>query len=236
MHERTMLRWGGAAAVAGGVLAVAVNALHPRFSDYDTAEIITEVAMNGLWIGVHVGLAMATVLLAIGIAAFTRTLPGERAAAIGELARWTVLVGAGLGLVTGALDGGALKAVSETWAAAGSFPSGPEFLAANVVVEASNAIFSLFIAVFLGLAPMMAGYAATRSPAYPAWLGWGAVLGGAGGLVTGLIQAYTGIGSSTILGITIFSGILTVWAIAAGYLMWRRSETTGERETKEREG
>ncbi|HEX9823645.1 MAG TPA: hypothetical protein VGB51_04530 [Actinomycetota bacterium] len=224
MHERTMLRWGGTAAILGGVLAVGVNALHPRFSDYSTLEIITEVATNGLWTGVHVGLAVATVLLAIGIAAFTRTLSGDRAATIGEIARWGVVVGAGLGVATGALDGGALRAAAEAWSAAGSAPSGPELAAANVLVAASDAIFSLFVMIFLGLAPLAAGYASTRSAAYPAWLGWGAVVGGAGGAVSGLIQAFTGIGSGTIIAITVFSGLLTVWAIAAGFLMWRREE------------
>jgi hypothetical protein len=46
--------------------------------------------------------------------------------------------------------------------------------------------------VFAGFTFVLYGLAAALSPVFPRWLGWIAVAGGAGGAVSGVVQAYIG--------------------------------------------
>jgi hypothetical protein len=77
--------------------------------------------------------------------------------------------------------------------------------------------------VFAGFTFVLYGLAATLSRAYPAWLGWFAVVGGTGGAISGVVQAYIGepSGLTNALGIAAPT-IITLWLLVMGILLMRR--------------
>ena len=79
----------------------------------------------------------------------------------------------------------------------------------------------VLILTFVALTPAVIGVAVTRSGAYPAPLGWAAVVLGAGAMVAALL----GFGGQSALFWALFlatSGPLTLWVLALGVLLWRR--------------
>ena len=79
--------------------------------------------------------------------------------------------------------------------------------------------------VFAGFTFVLYGLAAALSQVYPRWLGGVAVVGGAGGAASGVIQAYIGEPSAitTALGIAAPT-IITLWLLIMGILLVRRGQ------------
>src|SRR5207245_5598800 len=117
--ERSLARLGGAAALVGTVLLFGATLLHPLGADpNDAPAAFAEYATDRLWVWTHLGQFLGFALLMAGLAAFGSTFASGAAAAwarIGVIgAAATVAVAAALQ----AVDGVALKAVVERWAAA----------------------------------------------------------------------------------------------------------------------
>jgi hypothetical protein len=79
--------------------------------------------------------------------------------------------------------------------------------------------------VFAGFTFVLFGLAAALCGAYPRWLGWAAAVGGAGGALSGIIQAYMGepIGITEALGIAAPT-IITLWLLVMGILLLRQRD------------
>ena len=79
--------------------------------------------------------------------------------------------------------------------------------------------------VFAGFTFVLYGLAAALSQVYPRWLGGVAVVGGAGGAASGVIQTYIGEPSAitTALGIAAPT-IITLWLLIMGILLVRRGQ------------
>lgn len=85
------------------------------------------------------------------------------------------------------------------------------------------ALLSPLNLVFAGFTFVLYGLAAALSQVYPRWLGWIAVTGGAGGAVSGVVQAYVGepSGLTEALGIAAPT-VITLWLLVMGILFLRR--------------
>ncbi|TME97405.1 MAG: hypothetical protein E6I40_01510 [Chloroflexi bacterium] len=117
--ERSLARLGGAAALVGTVLLFGATLLHPLGADpNDAPAAFAEYATDRLWVWTHLGQFLGFALLMAGLAAFGSTFASGAAAAwarIGVIgAAATVAVAAALQ----AVDGVALKAMVDRWAAA----------------------------------------------------------------------------------------------------------------------
>jgi hypothetical protein len=219
--DRATLRFGSISAIAGAVIALLANLLHPRISRFDdpTAAFVREVAGFDAWIPLHLALVASILLIAAGQFVFLRTLKGGPADGLARLALGALLVSTPIALVTLGIDGYAEKVAADAFAAG---PSAATFAPAAAIGHVSWGMFMLLILTFVGLTPILLGLAVTRSDDYPTPLGWGAVLFGAGAIVAGLI----GLGGQSGLFWGLFlatSGPLTVWVLILGVLLWRRA-------------
>ena len=222
MPERTLLRIGAVSAIIGAVLGIVVNLLHPRGAEIgNTKAHLQEIADSGIFLGDHIGILVAFLLIVGGLVALYRSITSGRGAAFARLGFAVALASTALIGVTIATDGIAIKAVADTWA---SSQDPALFQAAYVLEQINLGIFSIVIFVFFGVTFILYGLAVALSDVYPKWLGWAALVVGIVAAVLGLIQAYEG--PSTLVTNVLFpiaSILLTVWVLVMGILMWRRA-------------
>ena len=223
MSERALLRTGSVAAILGAILAIPVNILHPRGAEFgDTSAHLQEIADSGIWVGVHIGIVVAVLLILGGLAAVYRSITEGWGAALARLGFASALVGTALTVVLiGGTDGIAMKVVADAWA---SSQDPALFQAAFVLEQINFGLLSMFIFIFFGVTFILYGLAVALTDVYPKWLGWAALVVGIAAALIGLVQAYNG--PSTLVTNVLFpivSILLTVWALVIGVLMWRKA-------------
>jgi hypothetical protein len=225
MPERTLTRIGAAAAVLGAVLGLVVNVLLPRVSDpANTKAFLRQVAESTIWVGDHVGIFFAMLLVTGGLVAVYRSITSGPGAAWARLGFAAALVSAGLGFVTVAVEGIAVKRVAMAWASAPKGEKAVAFRVADALVQIQWGLDSVWILIFFGATFILYGVAVILSDVYPKWLGWVAAGGGLGSSIIGLHIGYHG-ASSLVFNVLfpIFSILLTAWIFMMGILLWRRS-------------
>ncbi len=222
MPDRSTLRIGSAGAIVGGVLALVTNLLHPRLTefgdDYVPAEL-RSVADSDAWISIHLGLLVAVLLIAAGLYVASRTLTDQGVDGLRRLAVGSLLVGTAAAVLTVLVDGYATKAVADAWAAA---QSDATLAAGTAVAEIAWALFMGMILVFLGTTPVLLGWAVARSRVYPAAFGWPVVVLGLLSVAASVMGVLDGPSATFIVLFTISSGLLTIWVIGIGIVLWRR--------------
>jgi hypothetical protein len=220
MVDRKSLRFGSVCAIGGALIALVANLLHPRISRFEdpVPTFIREVADFDAWIPLHLALVASILLIAAGQFVFLRTLKGGPADRLVRLGLGALLVSTPIALLTLGIDGYAEKVAAD---AAAASPSSTTFAIAAAIAHVSWAAFMVTVLSFVGLTPILFGLAVIRSEEYPAPLGWGAMLFGAGAVVAGLV----GFGGQSGLFWGLFlatSGPLTVWVLILGVLLWRK--------------
>lgn len=61
MSEPTLFRVGSACLIVGSLLAIVVNALHPRTTDIANPQALVQLAAaSDLWVADHLGILLAT--------------------------------------------------------------------------------------------------------------------------------------------------------------------------------
>jgi len=219
---RSESRIGAACAIAGSVLLFVGTYLHPRGADPNEAvAAFTEYAADHLWVASHltqlagVALAVAALLLLAHEMESTSGRGWSRIAAGGAIA--------GLAVATAlqAVDGIALKAMVDTWAAAPAAHREVAFQAALAVRQVEIGLASTLSLLF-GLTATVYGVALLGDHMYPRWVGALALVGGVPTTVAGVVMAYTGF-SGLAMGINVpASSILLGWILALGVFMWRQ--------------
>jgi Domain of unknown function (DUF4386) len=221
-----VLRSGGGSAIAGAILGLVGNLLHPATSGPgDPAATARVVAESDIWIPLHIALLVSFILMLGGLVAIHDSITGGLPGALARFGLMAAIVGTTGGVVLLSLDGFAAKHLAESWLSA---PAGvrPTALAAFRAEDSINfALLSPLNLVFAGFTFVLYGLAAALSQVYPRWLGWIAVVGGAGGAASGVIQAYIGEPSAitTALGIAAPT-IITLWLLIMGILLVRRGQ------------
>lgn len=219
-------RVGAGAAMAGAVLGVIFNLLHPRSGDAlaDVEAELQMIANSGNWKLIHIMLAVAAAIGFVGLVAVALSMantPGD------AWARATVLFGAvaaGVTLVLLALDGIPVKDLADRWAAGDEGVAG----AANALVEINVSLLGVAWILFFGITPLLAGQAFLNSGVYPANLGYAEIVGGLLGLLTGfLLLGEVGTSFTGTILIPVSSLIHTVVLFIAGWILWNRSATVG---------
>jgi hypothetical protein len=221
--DRRVARLGGVSALSGAVLGMVGNLIHPVTSGPAHPEATARVvAASRIWVPVHLGILVAFILMLSGLVAIHDSIDGGLPGALARFGLAAAIVGTAGGVVLISLDGFAAKHLAESWLAA---PPGAResALAAFKAGDSINfALLSPLNLVFAGFTFVLFGLAAALSGVYPRWLGWVAVAGGAGGAVSGVIQAYIGEPSAitTALGVAAPTTI-TLWLLVMGILLLR---------------
>lgn len=228
MPERSLFRIGSVSAIVGAILAIVVNLLHPRSATLENPEaFLRMIAGSGVWVGDHVGVVFAVLLITGGLVAVYRSITREPGAAWARLGFAGTLVSAAILCVLMATDGIAIKVLSKVWANAPDAEKAAAFHVAHALAQVNLAVFSVWIIVFFGVTIILYGLAVVTSDVYPKWLGWVALLAGLGSALIGLNQAYRGPSFlvSNVL-FVIFSLIITIWVLVIGFLLWRKAGST----------
>lgn len=185
------LRLAGTLALSGGVLAAIGNLLHPIFgADISPDELMATVSDTWYWTPLHLLLGVGILLV---VASFVVGAPVFRTAA----ARRVGQVAAVIGAISGALFAiqlAGIDGVAFRYLAA----RGADAAQVAVLQDLDVAMLSLSILTFMGVTAALFGVALHRDGRFPAWLGWLALVAGAGNVVTGLVQSFDGLSDLTI--------------------------------------
>ncbi len=217
-HDRV----GGGAAVLAGVTAVVFNVLHAGPRRGSTRLFLEDLDGSRIWVADHLGIAVSLVLMAIALVAIGRRLDVPSRGPWGPLGTAVGLVGVALALANVAIDGPAMKEVAERWSAASGADRAAIFAAADVLRSVDIALFSTWILVLVGITPMLFGVAILAGGGLPRPLGWPALAAGPVAVAVAVIQYFEGLRPITVF--VLFpaaSGVLAVWLIATGVVMWR---------------
>src|SRR5688572_21632209 len=105
MLDRSVLRWGGMAAMIGAVLGLVGNLLHPRGSEFTAAAEIALVNDSGIWLFDHFLIAWSFAFALVGLVAIGWSFADELGQAWGRIATASAIGGVTVAYVTIAVDG-----------------------------------------------------------------------------------------------------------------------------------
>jgi hypothetical protein len=223
-----ILRIGSAAGIAGALLGMAGNLAHPTTpaASQDAEGLARTIAGSGSWVPDHLVILLGLILMLGGVVATARSISirGGLPGALAQLGSIAAVAGVTVGLLLLSIDGVAAKHLAQ---AAATAPSGERAAALHALLaeEAINfALGTLFYILFAGVTFVLLGLAVAWSRVYPRWLGWMAVVAGAGSMVVGLVQGQVGETNAVtrIPGI-IFPTVITLWLAWMGVLLLRKA-------------
>ena len=219
-----VFRIGSAAGIAGALLGLVGNLIHPATPVGDPEGVAQTIAGSRIWVPAHLAIVVGLVLMLGGLLAIAQTIQGGLPGALARLGWAAALAGITVGLILVTLDGLAAKQIAEAWATAP-----PEERAAALrLVQAEEtinfALAALFNILFAGVTFVLYGLAVAWSRRYPRWLGWVVVVAGVGSLVAGLVQAVVGEPTTVTRVLTIiFPTVITLWLVDMNALILRRA-------------
>ena len=215
-------RMSGSLLIAGAVIGLVGNALHPHTAELDAAAAVQAIAGNGAWVAIHVAIIIAILLIVGGLVGFADEMSGTSGEALARLGLAAALLGGAVVTVSLAIDGFGLR----TLAVASLSANAADAALALRIWDAANRIdfgvWSMGMLTFFGLSFGCFGGAVIVSRRFPLWFGVVAVVGAAGSALAAFLQI--GAGDEVQAAETVFlasSLILTLWVMAAGVLMWR---------------
>jgi hypothetical protein len=192
--QRTLLRIGSIAFLAGVVIAVASTVIHPSSEDPSNHPLVfTKYASNDSWIAVHIGQFVGVIMVfAGGFVALFRLL-SQSESSMASILAW---IGLALAIMTAsaiailqAVDGIALKMAVDSWIAAPPEEKPFTFRVAEgirFIEYGTNSIFR----ILQGTVAVIFGVAIVKSKILSKWLGGAGVVMGAVTIYAGLEVAY----------------------------------------------
>jgi hypothetical protein len=210
--------------VVGALLALVANGLHPHPSEFNIQALLQEIGTSSAWTGVHLTLIFGLVLILGALLAITVTMEGEPGATVARFACLAAMVGGVLILTSTAMDGFGMNHIARAWLDAPAAEKAAALRIADGFENAQYAVYSLSVAIFLGLGIFLYGVATLLSSTFPRALGWLAIVAGAGAFVVGVAQTQSGPAlRGTEIFFVVFSLLSTAWVFMMGVLMWRHA-------------
>ncbi|HEX2032018.1 MAG TPA: hypothetical protein VHL78_11560 [Actinomycetota bacterium] len=223
--EAWAVRLGAVSGIAGALLGMVGNLLHPQGPTGNAEGVARTIAESDLWIPVHLAIVVGLILMLGGLAAIHHAIQHGLAGALARLGYATAIAGTTVGVVLVILDGLASKRIAEAWVTA---PANEAAAALRLVLAEQTinfALAALFNILFAAVTFMLFGLAVAASRSYPRWLGWVAAVAGAGSFGVGILQAVTGESTGiTQIATIVFPTVITLWIIVMGVLLLRRRE------------
>jgi hypothetical protein len=221
-----ILQIGAVAAIAGALLGMVGNLAHPTTPapSQDATGLARTIADSGSWVPDHLLILLGLLGMLGGLVAIAHSIRDGLPGALARLGSIAAVAGATVGLVLLSIDGVAAKHLAQA-AANAPAPEQVGALHALLAEEAINfALGTLFYILFAGVTFVLLGLAVAWSRVYPRWLGWLAVVAGAGSVVVGLVQAQVGeTNTATRIPSIIFPTVITLWLAWMGVLLLRKA-------------
>jgi hypothetical protein len=219
-----VLRIGSTAGIAGALLAMVGNLIHPATPIGDPEGVAATIADSRIWVPGHLAIVVGLVLMLGGLLAVAQSIQGGLPGALARLGAAAAVAGITVGLILVTLDGIAAKQLAEAWATA---PPGERAAALRLLLASETfnfALAALFNILFAGVTFILYGLAVAWSRQYPRWLGWVVVIAGIGSVAAGLLQAAVGEPTTLSRVLTIvFPTVITLWLVDVNVLVLRRA-------------
>ena len=222
MNDLRANRLAAIAAIGGAALLAVGTYLHPMSADPNVPlAAFTEYAADQHWVASHLTQLAGVALMVAALALFSRMMaagPADVAASLGK-----VFAVASLAVASAlqAVDGVALRAMVNAWAATPEPSRQMLFVAAFGVRQIEIGLASIGSLLF-GITAAIYGFAILiDSRRFPKWLGLVAIAGGVPTAISGVVIAYTGF-SGLEMAINMPSSIvILLWMVTMGAYAWR---------------
>lgn len=210
------------AAISGALFLVAGTYLHPMNADPNMpAAAFAEYATDHKWVATHLIQLSGIALMVAALALLSRRLAGGPADVEGTLGMVGAVASLAVAAALQAVDGVALKAMVDNWAAAQERDKELLFQAVFAVRQIEIGLASITSLLF-GFTVSVYGLALLRDSRFPKWLGFLALAGGAPTAIAGIVIAYSGFSELAMAVSMPFSFLLLCWMVALGVHMWRK--------------
>lgn len=210
-------------ALLGTGLLFAGTLLHPMHADPNmAAEAFTEYAADRHWVTSHL-LQLAGIWAMTGaLVLLARRLEEGAARSWARLGMAFAIAGMATAAALQAVDGVALKAMVDRWAAASEPEKTALFAAAFGVRQIEIGLASMNSLLLGGMAAIV-GVAITIDGRLPAWTGFIGIAGGIATATSGVVIAETGFsGAAMAIGMPANLALMA-WLIAIAVLSWKRA-------------
>jgi Domain of unknown function (DUF4386) len=222
MHTMRGSRIISIAAISGALFLFAGTYLHPMNADPNVpSAAFKEYAADHHWVASHLMQLLGIALMVAALVLLSRRMAGGRADTAVTLGTASAVASLAVVAALQAVDGVALKAMVDTWAAASGREKEVLFQAAFAVRQIEIGLASIASLLF-GLTVSIYGVALLTDPRFPKWLGFLAIAGGTPTAIAGIVIAYTGF-SGLAMAINMPTGsLLLCWMVALGIYVWRK--------------
>jgi hypothetical protein len=215
-------RFTSVAAIVGATLLFAGTWLHPMTADPNVPlAAFAEYSADPHWVASHLMQLCGIALMVAALVLISRRMQSGPADAAASVAAAGAIASLAVAGALQAVDGVALKAMVNGWAAAAAQNKEALFQAAFAVRQIEIGLASISALLF-GLTVSVFGVALLVDRRFPKWLGFTAIAVGAPTAVAGVVIACTGF-SALAMAIDMPSGALLLgWMVALGIHLWRQ--------------
>ena len=224
--QRSLLRTGSIAFLAGAIIAIVSTILHASTEDPDNYLLVfTTYASDESWIAIHIGqFAGVVMVFGGGFVALSRLLVQSESSIVYTLA-W---IGLGIAIMTAsafavlqAVDGIGNRLAIDSWIASPSDEKAITFAVAEGVRFIEIGANSYF-RILQGTVALIFGIAILKNKLINKWIGGAGVVIGAVTIYAGLEVSYQGFGGlTTEIGVSMI--IYFIWSGILGIFMWKKS-------------
>lgn len=174
--------------LTGAVLALVGNALHP-FLDPDGggAELVAAAGESSTWVGLHLLVVTAVVVLTVGTVMFARGYTGTAGESTARVAAVLATIGGTIFVVQlGGLDGAVMPALADQLAAGAD--EATVLALAETMAALDVALLSIVVTLYLGATFVALGLALLRTDTFAPWIRWTGIVAGGTGMVLGVLM------------------------------------------------
>jgi hypothetical protein len=217
--------------VAGALSQVPLALLHPHDEQpNDSRAAFAEYARSGDWVWVHLGQYVGTLLICLGLLTMAVSLARRSGLTgqLGRLAALTAVVATAVFAVQMAVDGIALKAAVDHWAAAGGASRSASYDVAEGVRATEKGLSALFH-LNNGVTLLSLGLALAWSRSRPI-LGWVGAVAGVGFIVEAAVTARTGFSPAAATVALAPTLLLLAFVVGTAGALWRGRLQVSSRE------
>jgi hypothetical protein len=214
-------RSGAACAFIGCVLLGIGTSMHPMQADpNNAAAAFAEYAADQRWVAGHLVQFVGAALLMGFMLILSRQLRAR--SGMRQVATGGAIASLAVVAVLQAVDGVALKATVDAWAAAPDADK-PVALSAAFAVRQIEIGVAALLSILFGATSALFGLLIHGDGRYPRWIGGAAFAGGAGFAASGVALAKGGF-SSIVLNLQMPSSLMVLaWVVGVAAIHWRRS-------------
>jgi len=219
-----MFRVSAGAALAGTVLGIPAQLLHPTPDPDSSTSFLEEVQASGIWLEIHMLAVLTYIFLFVTLVGVYRSIKSDRGKLFALPGLGFAVAGLAFSMAWFAIDGAAMQHITNDYWDASGAEQETAFRVANAVEDIIFGFFSGSWIFFWGLPIMCFGAAVLVNGLHPRWLGWWGLLGGVATFLTGFAQLYTERDFVvTDIFIPLSATIVGTWIFAMGVWLWRRA-------------